>query len=158
MQAQDALLAIEKTTSISLAYLIEQMGLALRSGGRAEADSSSASVTDNCAAFSIGADDLAVLTRRPHWRVRRALDFIAALGPVIVLGPLMRFVAILSAIDVGLPVTFCQQRPGLGGQPFKLHKIRTMAAAHDSRGRRVADEERTSGIGRFLRRTRLDEL
>jgi lipopolysaccharide/colanic/teichoic acid biosynthesis glycosyltransferase len=158
MQAQDALLDIQKTTSISLAFLIEQMGLGLHTGGTAEADSSAASVTDNCAAFSIGADDLAVLTRRPHWRVRRALDFIAALGLLIVLAPLMLFVAILAAIDVGLPVTFCQQRPGLGGQPFKLHKIRTMAAAHDSRGRRVADEERTSGIGRFLRRTRLDEL
>jgi lipopolysaccharide/colanic/teichoic acid biosynthesis glycosyltransferase len=67
-------------------------------------------------------------------------------------------VAILVAIDVGLPVVFWQQRPGFNGRPFKLYKFRTMAAAHKANGERMPDDQRTSDIGRFLRRTRLDEL
>jgi lipopolysaccharide/colanic/teichoic acid biosynthesis glycosyltransferase len=67
-------------------------------------------------------------------------------------------VAALVAIDVGLPVAFWQQRPGLGGRPFRLYKLRTMAAPHDALGRRVPDGERISGVGRLLRRMRLDEL
>jgi lipopolysaccharide/colanic/teichoic acid biosynthesis glycosyltransferase len=157
-QAQDALLDIEKTTNISLEFLIEQMGLGLRPGGRADGNPSSAGETDSRAAFAIGADDLAALTQRPYWRLKRALDLVGVLGLLIVLAPLMLFVAILAAVDVGFPVTLCQQRPGLDGRPFKLRKFRTMAAAHDASGQRVPDDERTSGVGRFLRRTRLDEL
>jgi hypothetical protein len=47
---------------------------------------------------------------------------------------------------------------GARGRPFKLYKFRTMAAAHDSAGNCVPDEERLSAIGRILRRTRLDEV
>lgn len=122
----------------------------------AESDSSSAGVTDSRGAFSIAA--VAALTRRRNWRFERAQDLVGALGLLIVLAPLMLFVAILAAIDVGVPVTYGQQRPGLNGRPFKLRKFRTMAAAHDVSGQRVPDDERTSGAGRFLRRTRLDEL
>jgi lipopolysaccharide/colanic/teichoic acid biosynthesis glycosyltransferase len=74
----------------------------------------------------------------------------------------MLFVAILTVIDVGLPVTW-QLRPGLNGRLFKLRKFRTMAPAYAACGRLVPDDqvpeqERTSGIGHFLRRSRLDEL
>jgi lipopolysaccharide/colanic/teichoic acid biosynthesis glycosyltransferase len=154
-QAQDALLDIEKATNISLEFLIEQMGLGLRSSGRYP---SSAGETDSRAAFVVGVDDLAALTQRPYWRFKRALDLVGASGLLTVLAPFMLFVAILVAVDVGLPVTFWQQRPGLNGRPFKLRKFRTMAAAHDASGQRATDDERTSGVGRFLRRTRIDEL
>src|SRR5262249_10330707 len=49
-------------------------------------------------------------------------------------------------------------RPGRYGRPFKLFKFRTMGAAHDSNGDRIPDELRLSRIGRFLRRSWLDEL
>jgi lipopolysaccharide/colanic/teichoic acid biosynthesis glycosyltransferase len=155
-QAQAALLDIKKTTNINLEFLIEQIGLGRRSGDNE--GFSSGGATNSLAAFSFGAGDLAAQTRRPYWRVKRALDPVAALGLLVALAPLMLFVAILAAIDVGLPVTFWQQRPGLNGRPFKLHKLRTMGAAHDARGRQVPEEERTSSVGRFLRRARLDEL
>ncbi|MDQ6703597.1 MAG: sugar transferase [Pseudomonadota bacterium] len=157
-QAQAALLDIEKTTNINLEFLIDQMGLGPSSGDKAEDSFSSGGAPNSAVAFSFRAEDLADLTRRPYWRVKRALDPIAALGLLAVVAPLMLFTAILAAIDVGLPVTFWQLRPGLNGRLFKLHKLRTMTAAYDARGRRVPEEERTSGIGRFLRRARLDEL
>ncbi len=74
------------------------------------------------------------------------------------LAPLFIVLGLVVAVDVGLPTVFWQQRPGVRGRPFKLYKFRTMRGAHDQSGARIADAERLSAIGRFLRRTRLDEL
>jgi lipopolysaccharide/colanic/teichoic acid biosynthesis glycosyltransferase len=98
------------------------------------------------------------LERRSYWRIKRALDAAAAACLIIVLAPLMALVGFLVMCDVGLPLLFWQSRPGSCGRPFRLYKFRTMAAAHNSRGERVPDEQRLSCIGQFLRRTRLDEL
>jgi lipopolysaccharide/colanic/teichoic acid biosynthesis glycosyltransferase len=67
-------------------------------------------------------------------------------------------VAALAAIDVGFPIVFWQKRPGRFGRPFKLFKFCTMRPAHDGRGNRLTDDMRSSVVGRFLRRSRLDEI
>ncbi len=113
---------------------------------------------DGAAVFSFSTAEREALLRRPYWQVRRALDIFAAIVLIVALAPLTCLVAALVAFDVGLPLTFWQQRPGAGGRPFRLRKFRTMAAAHDGTGRRAPDEDRLSAIGRFLRHTRLDEL
>src|SRR5690606_991150 len=95
---------------------------------------------------------------RPYWRLKRSIDVVGALLGLVLLAPLLALVAVLVALDIGLPVVFAQQRPGLGGQPFRLNKFRTMGPSHDADGHRIPDDERLSAIGRFLRRTRLDEL
>jgi lipopolysaccharide/colanic/teichoic acid biosynthesis glycosyltransferase len=154
-KAQAALLDIEKA-GVGLEFLIDQMGLRRRSGDKARFSSGIAA--NSAVAFSVAAEDIAALRWRPYWRVKQVLEPVAALVLLVALAPVMIFTAILAAIDVGFPVIFWQQRPGLNGQPFKLRKFRTMGAAHDARGRRVPEEQRTSGIGRFLRATRLDEL
>ncbi len=77
---------------------------------------------------------------------------------ILLLAPLIALVGLVVALDVGLPTVFWQQRPGVRGRPFKLYKFRTMRNAHDERGARIPDAQRLSSIGRFLRRTRLDEL
>jgi len=155
--AQDALLEIEKAADIELEFLVEQMGLGPRSVATAAAAGAGTNAPES-KVFHIGDDDLAALKQRPYWRIRRALDVAGALNLLMVLSPVILCVAILIAIDVGLPVIFWQQRPGLNGRPFKLYKFRTMAAAHKENGERTPDDQRTSDIGRFLRRTRLDEL
>jgi len=86
------------------------------------------------------------------------VDAFVAAFLVISLAPLATLVALVVALDVGFPLIFWQQRPGLHGRPFKLYKFRTMSAPHDKHSRRVPDEQRLSVVGRALRRTRLDEL
>jgi lipopolysaccharide/colanic/teichoic acid biosynthesis glycosyltransferase len=55
-------------------------------------------------------------------------------------------------------VVFRQRRPGLGGRPFTLKKFRTMNDARGPDGRFLPDAGRLTPLGRFLRRTSLDEL
>ena len=109
-------------------------------------------------AFRMSEERLKKMAKRPYWHTKRALDFGLSFVLLLLLAPLTAIVALLVAIDVGWPITFWQQRPGLGGYPFRLFKMRTMGAAHDTQGRHLADNERVSLIGRFLRRTRLDEI
>lgn len=93
-----------------------------------------------------------------YWRAKRCVDVIVALVLLVVLMPLMVVLAGLVAIDCGRPVTFWQRRPGLGGRPFKLYKLRTMLDAFDAKGERIPDTQRSTGFGAALRRYRLDEL
>ena len=91
-------------------------------------------------------------------RIKRAVDIAgsAALGIALFVPGLI--VAMIVAYDVGLPVIFWQERPGKDGKPFRVLKFRTMRKGHDRYGNKVPDEERTSLIGRAIRRFRLDEL
>jgi lipopolysaccharide/colanic/teichoic acid biosynthesis glycosyltransferase len=157
-QAQAALLGIEKATGITLEFLIDQMGLSRRSGRKAKNNFASGVAAKSAVGFSFAAEDAAALTRRLYWRVKQVLEPAVALALLVALAPVMIFTAILAAIDVGLPVIFWQLRPGRNGRPFKLYKLRTMTAPYDARDRWLPEEDRTTGIGYFLRRTRLDEL
>src|SRR5262249_15287498 len=85
-------------------------------------------------------------------------DMGAAILLSCVLAPVLLLVALLVAVDVGPPLIFWQRRPGREGASFKLYKFCTMRVAHDADGNRIPDEERTTKLGLWLRRTRLDEL
>ena len=61
-------------------------------------------------------------------------------------------------LRIGSPVLFRQVRPGLRGEPFTMLKFRTMTDRRDADGKLLADAERLTALGRFLRRTSLDEL
>ncbi|HEX6002325.1 MAG TPA: sugar transferase [Hyphomicrobiaceae bacterium] len=96
--------------------------------------------------------------RRYYWQLKRAFDVTAAICAIVLLAPLLLLLAVLVVIDIGAPAIFWQQRPGIGGRPFRLYKFRTMARPYDADGNRLADDDRLTGTGRFLRRSRLDEL
>jgi lipopolysaccharide/colanic/teichoic acid biosynthesis glycosyltransferase len=89
---------------------------------------------------------------------KRIIDVFGAAFLIFTLAPVALFIAFVVALDVGFPVIFWQQRPGLYGRPFKLYKFRTMRAPHDKHQRRIPDDQRSSAVGQILRRTRLDEL
>lgn len=158
VEAQAALLSVERSAGIRLKFLAEQLGFDGSPPLAAPGTSWRVSSAEGDAAFSFTSADLAALARRPYWRVKRGLDIAVALWLLVVLSPLTLLVAILVAADVGMPVMFWQRRPGRDGRPFKLYKFRTMGAGHDALGRRLADEDRLSVIGRLLRRMRFDEL
>jgi lipopolysaccharide/colanic/teichoic acid biosynthesis glycosyltransferase len=162
--AQYALLEIEKTCDIRLDLFAERIGLAESSDRLAEL---SEKVPDDMPTrlphhdgrdISFSAAALEPAARRPYWRFKRVVDAVLAAVLLVLMSPLIVLLSLVVALDVGLPTIFWQQRPGAWGRPFKLYKFRTMRTAHDRNGARIPDAQRLSSIGRFLRRTRLDEL
>lgn len=90
--------------------------------------------------------------------MKRLFDLLLVTAMFPLLLPVMAVVAILVRRRMGTPVIFRQQRPGRDGQPFQMLKFRTMRDAVDSEGRPLADAERLTDLGRFLRASSLDEL
>jgi len=90
--------------------------------------------------------------------VRRMVDIAVGAVVVIVASPVLLFVAIAVRVRMGRGVLFRQRRLGRAGHPFLLLKFRTMR--HPAPGREAPefDAERLTALGRFLRRTSLDEL
>jgi sugar transferase EpsL len=89
---------------------------------------------------------------------KRIFDFALALLALIILSPLIVYIAALVRTKLGSPVLFRQLRPGLGGVPFTIYKFRTMTNKRDAQGKLLPDGERLPRFGRFLRSTSLDEL
>lgn len=86
------------------------------------------------------------------------LQSVVALIALALLWPVMLVVAGFVASSLGRPVLFRQMRSGRSGVPFRMIKFRTMRELRDDKGALLPDELRTTGVGRFLRRSRLDEL
>lgn len=85
-------------------------------------------------------------------------DYTVTFLGFLVIFPLLLCLALLVRIQLGSPVFFRQQRPGLHGKPFYMYKFRTMTDERDAAGNLLPDERRLTGFGRFLRSTSLDEL
>jgi len=89
---------------------------------------------------------------------KRLLDLALTVPALILLAPVMSVVALAVWLTTGRPVLFCQVRPGLHAQPFTMLKFRTMSDDTDADGDLLPDAHRLTRLGRFLRRTSLDEL
>ena len=91
---------------------------------------------------------------------KRLFDLCASLAGLVVLAPLFLLIAILIKRDSSGPVFFRQTRIGLRGQPFRIHKFRTMATEHPAKDLQltVGADSRITGTGRWLRKYKLDEL
>jgi sugar transferase EpsL len=89
---------------------------------------------------------------------KRMMDLILAGIGLVVLSPVLLFLALVVRLEHGSPVLFSQVRPGHFGKPFKIYKFRTMTDGRDSQGELLPDAERLTRLGRFLRNSSLDEL
>lgn len=89
---------------------------------------------------------------------KRFLDLLLTSAGLILVLPLLGFLALAVRCTLGAPVFFVQERPGLGGRPFKMLKFRTMTEERDAEGRLLPDDQRLTRLGRLLRATSLDEL
>ena len=96
--------------------------------------------------------------KRSYNVLKRAVDLSGAGATLVLLSPVLAAVAVAVRLTMGSPVLFRQERPGLGGKPFTMYKFRTMCDARDRVGKLLDDAARLTRLGRFLRRTSLDEL
>jgi len=89
---------------------------------------------------------------------KRIFDLIIVLSLLPVLLPILILIYILVRVNLGKPVFYSSQRPGLDCKPFKMFKFRTMTNTQDEFGSLLPDKERTTNFGNFLRMSSLDEL
>ncbi len=91
--------------------------------------------------------------------VKRVLDIFAAGSSLLILCvPLAVTAACLHFANKGAGAFFAQERPGRGGEIFKIYKFKTMSDERDADGNLLPDELRLTKIGRFIRSTSIDEL
>ena len=97
----------------------------------------------------------------PAWQqsIKRIIDILASLIAMILLIPVYIFVAIGVKISSRGPILYSQERIGLNGAPFQMHKFRTMYRDAESAGPQLSsdDDPRITRFGKFLRKVRLDE-
>ena len=90
--------------------------------------------------------------------IKRTLDIVIAASVLLITSPLLLLLALAVRLNLGTPVLFRQQRPGLHGRPFTMVKFRTMRDAVGRDGRALPDADRLTPFGKLLRSTSLDEL
>ena len=93
--------------------------------------------------------------------MKRAFDCAVALGALVALAPVIALAALAIKLEDGGPVLFVQPRLGRGNRFFDMLKFRSMRVEQaDRHGSRSAtrDDDRTTRVGRFIRRTSIDEL
>lgn len=102
------------------------------------------------------------ITNMPFWQfvIKRFLDVILSTLAIVILIPLYVVLAILVKRSSEGPIFFKQERIGKNGVPFKIIKFRTMYIDAEKSGPQLSSSEdpRITNVGRFMRKTRLDEL
>lgn len=120
------------------------------------------------------ADDDKLIKVRPnklYLYSKRIMDIVGSLIGIIILSPLYLLIAILIKLDSKGPIIFSQERVGLNGQKFKMYKFRSMVVnaeelkeklkkRNERKGPmfKIKQDPRVTKIGRFIRRTSIDEL
>ena len=101
---------------------------------------------------------MSAISTRVARGLKRAMDLAGASLALILLSPVLAWVALAVLLTQGRPILFRQVRPGLGGRPFTMVKFRTMRATRPGEVYYLTDDDRITRLGRFLRSTSLDEL
>ena len=91
--------------------------------------------------------------------IKRILDFTIALFAILALSPLLIVVTIwLHFANKGAGAFFTQERPGKDERIFRVVKFKSMTDERDAEGKLLPDEQRLTPIGKFIRKTSIDEL
>ena len=101
------------------------------------------------------------LSNTLNWCAKRVMDILVALVGVVVSLPVMVFAAIAVKCTSRGPIIFKQERIGLHNKPFRMYKFRTMEVqkpSQEAKGWTKKNDPRVTKVGKFLRRTSIDEL
>ena len=122
--------------------------------------------------YAVQAERIREASNRHYWKIKRILDFLVSLGLLFLCAPLLLIISILIYIDDphGSPI-FAQTRLGLQGRAFTMYKFRTMTVDAEERldslmafnemdgpAFKIRNDPRITRVGKFLRRSSLDEL
>ena len=92
---------------------------------------------------------------------KRPMDFALSLMSIILLSPVLLVTGILVRLKLGSPIIFKQLRPGKNERIFEMYKFRSMVVQDQSSEKKqwtVQNDPRVTPIGRFIRKTSIDEL
>ena len=119
---------------------------------------------------------IAVENLRPSWLIfsggfrksrfaaasKRAMDIVLSIVALVLASPLLALAALATKLTSAGPVFYHQRRVGRDGRVFTIHKLRSMAVDAEARTgavwARAGNDPRVTPVGRFLRRSRLDEV
>ena len=90
--------------------------------------------------------------------LKRTFDILLSVFAIFLLFPLFLLVSFLIVIDSGFPIFFLQKRIGRGAKEFNIIKFRTMKTNNENITITVSDDSRITRIGKYLRKTKIDEL
>ena len=93
--------------------------------------------------------------------IKRSMDLVGAIVASIIFSPVMLVCAVLIKLTSEGPVLFKQERIGLHNKPFYMYKFRSMrlqTEEDEKKGWTVKGDPRVTGIGKFMRKTSIDEL
>lgn len=101
------------------------------------------------------------LTNTLNWVAKRIVDVVGSAVGLVLVSPIMLLTAIAVKVSSPGPVIFKQERIGLHNKPFQMYKFRTMELQKEAAEKKawtVKDDPRVTKVGKFLRRTSLDEF
>lgn len=111
------------------------------------------------------------LSRNMYEMFKRLIDIVCSLFALIILAPVLLLVAAAIKLESKGPVIFAQERVGLNNKLFKMYKFRSMVANAEELKEKLTDQNERNGpmfkikndprvtrVGRFIRRTSIDEL
>ena len=99
--------------------------------------------------------------RTISWRLKRLVDIVASAAAIVVLAPVLAVVALAVRLEGGRGVLFRQERVGLDGRPFQVLKFRSLKPVDESESQtmwNIKHDDRLGPVGKFIRKTSLDEL
>jgi len=98
----------------------------------------------------------------PLWQanLKQLMDYSLSFICLIILSPLLGVMAVLIKLSSPGPVIYAQKRTGKNGRPFTIYKLRSMYSDAESGKPMLSDRNdiRVTGIGKFMRRHRIDEI
>ena len=89
---------------------------------------------------------------------KRALDILLSVTAIVLLSPVLVLASLAIILEDGLPVLFRQNRAGQFNRPFRIYKFRSMRSGTSELPSAVAPVDAITRVGRFIRRTNIDEL